>query len=205
MLNVLGPIRILTLSLAACVCASLAPAQTDWHFGAEGNKTLFERSTFAHGYMHGYEEGFHKGDLDLQMGRSFHEVKEQERYRKIYGYRSEYGDHATFENGYRKGYAVGYTDSYSGRSFRAAQLVSRGRSDATAPSPVGYDRGFTLGYEAGQKIGLQDGRSSAAAAAVDSIPCPEQINCDAFRGGYRLGYSDGFANQKGSREVFARK
>ena len=221
MFNVLRPIRVSVFLSSLVLCSSFAAAQNaDWHVGNDdGTKAFFMRSSFAHGYMHGYEEGFHRGDLDLQMGRAYREVKDQDKYKKICGYHAEFGDRGTFENGYRKGYVVGYTDSYAGRNFRAMQLVSQAKSDKaktpTISSDRAYDRAFMIGYETGQKSGLQDGRSTASAAALDTIACaadsdkgasPHGDDCDAYRAGYRLGYSDGFANQRGeSHAVFARK
>lgn len=210
MSNSLGPIRISAAVTVLFLFASLGYAQSmDWHFGAEGSKNFFTHSAFAHGYMHGYEEGFHKGDLDLQMARTYKDVKEHEKYRKICGYRPEYGDRSTFERGYRKGYAVGYVDSYSGRSFRAMQLVSEARTATSVSAPNGsvanFDRAFMLGYDAGQTQGLEDGRANANAAALESVQCHDAENCEAYRDGYRLGYSDGFVNQRDHRAIFARK
>jgi hypothetical protein len=200
-------------------CAVFACAQSDdWHLSPNGSRVFFARSAFAHGYMHGYEEGFHRGDLDLQMTRSFQPVKSQTHYKKVCGYRTEFGDRATFEEGYRKGYAVGYTDCFSGRQFRALQLVREGNA-ATSAGDLAMpdnrlDRAFIAGYENGEKSGLQDGRAATAVAVLDSIDCsvalgksakPTGDYCAAYKGGYRLGYSDGYTNQHGAAEVFARK
>lgn len=212
-------VRIRGLILVFCLCFSFAfiHAQSqDWHLSSDGASTFFLRCPFAHGYMHGYEEGFHRGDLDLQMGRSFQALKKQDGFKKIVGYRKEFGDRNSFDEGYRKGYAVGYTDSYAGRNFRAIQLVEQARADLfldKAPQrDVQFDEAFVAGYATGQKTGLQDGRAAAGLATLDSIGCsivprsPEQKSdiCAAYRGGYRVGYSDGYANQdKGG--LFARK
>jgi hypothetical protein len=163
--------------------------------------------------MHGYEEGFHCGDLDLQMGRSFREVKNQDKFKKPVGYRSEFGDRGSFAEGYKKGYAVGYGDAYSGRNFRAIQLVDQAKTEpATSGERPDYsfDRAFLVGYDAGQRQGLHDGRTNATEESVASVECalgPVQTGelCDAYRRGYRLGYSDGFVNQREGREVFAKK
>ena len=218
-LKVIAAIRVLAFLAAVFVCASFAMAQTDdWHLSQGGAKVFFTRSTFAHGYMHGYEEGFHRGDLDLQMARPFAPVKMQPKYKKICGYHYEFGDRSSFEDGYRKGYTVGYNDAFSGRDFRAIQLLEQARSaksldKAALPDP-GFDRAFVAGYEKGQKAGLQDGRSAAAVGALDSIDCgsvpskmkkPANDDCEAYQGGYRLGYSDGYTNQHENGQVFARK
>jgi len=221
-LNVTSPIRaslFLASFLASCVFCAFATGQSDdWHLSENGAKALFARSAFAHGYMHGYEEGFHNGDLDLQMGRSFREVKNQEKFKKPCGYRADFGDRGTFEAGYRKGYSVGYIDSYSGRAFRAMQLVHLARNqdstDAATHPDRQFDRAFIAGYEAGQQFGLKDGRSEVKAAALDSVACGavgehadglEPQYCAAYQSGYQLGYSDGYSNQREAGQIFARK
>lgn len=219
MLKVNTPIRVLTFLGSVIFCFAVAHAQSgDWHLSTNGAKVFFIRSAFAHGYMHGYEEGFHNGDLDLQMARPFHPVKDQTRFKKICGYRGEFGDRKTFDEGYRKGYAVGYTDSYAGRNFRAMQLVSEAKLQEPPGTPATpdpqFDRAFIAGYESGQKVGLEDGRAATAVAALDSIDCGsiagadgknKSDDCSAYRRGYRLGYSDGYTNQHESGAVFARK
>lgn len=163
--------------------------------------------------MHGYEEGFHEGDMDLQMGRPFHQAKKQSDFKKVCGYRSEFGDRKDFQAGYQKGYAVGYTDSYVGRSFRAMQLVELAKSenlpDSAAVPDRRFDQAFSAGYDLGQKSGLKDGRSSVPADSLDSINCAVAGHgpdaCAAYRRGYRLGYSDGYTNQIRPPEVVARK
>jgi hypothetical protein len=214
-LNHVTPIRALSLFAIAVFCSTLALAQEDWHLSAHGSKALFVKSAFAHGYMHGYEEGFHCGDLDLQMGRSFREVKNQEHFKKPSGYRSEFGDRGSFDQGYKKGFAVGYGDSYSGRNFRAIQLVQQPNAHTGEPEvrpDRSFDRAFLLGYEAGQRQGLHDGRSTSAVESSSAIDCASGAGipamgeaCEAYQRGYRLGYSDGFTNQREGREVFARK
>ena len=219
MLKATAPIRVSLLLASLCFASLLAFAQNeDWHLASQGAKDLFARSAFAHGYMHGYEEGFHNGDLDLQMGRSFHEVKSQEKYKKPCGYRSEFGNRGSFDSGYRKGYTVAYIDAYSGRSFRAMQLVRQAKSErwpAQEAVPDGqFDLAFVSGYDAGRKLGLQDGRADIKAAALESVACgsgqphskslsPEE--CTAYQNGYELGYSDGYDNQRQTARVFARK
>jgi flagellar biosynthesis/type III secretory pathway protein FliH len=227
-LKVFHSIRVIFLLVSFVFCAVFANAQSgqsdasakssDWHLSSQGARVFFTRSAFAHGYMHGYEEGFHRGDLDLQMTRSFQPLRYQPKYKKICGYRTEFGDRSTFEEGYRKGYAVGYTDSYSGREFRALQLVREGKAATSAGDVANpderLDRSFIAGYENGQKAGLEDGRAATAVAVLNSIDCTNALGksakptgdyCAAYKSGYRLGYSDGYTNQRGAAEVFARK
>lgn len=203
-------LRIASVALMLSLGFSMH-AESDWHVVSQN---LFAKSVFAHGYMHGYEQGFHNGDLDLQMGRLFRDVKSQTEYKKPVGYRAEFGDKKDFEDGYRTGFLVGYTDSFSGRNFRAVQLLNL-RAGQTAPEMQGSDRrfneAFRSGYETGQRQGLADGRVSDV-SRLDLTACGpanghEQTfagECEAFRGGYQLGYSDGFANQRESGESFAR-
>lgn len=209
-------IRVLAIVSSLFVSFAFATAQSsDWHLSNEGARAFFLRSPFAHGYMHGYESGFHHGDLDLQMGRAFQEIKKQTSFKKMEGYHGEFGDRRSFEEGYRKGYTVGYTDSYSGRSFRAIQLVQQAKSDnlsdGSAVPDSQFNSAFVSGYAIGQKTGLQDGRAAAAVAALNSIDCGSGApaagdDCSAYRGGYRLGYSDGYVNQhRELGEIFASK
>ena len=213
-----GPDRAVLLFTVIFAFAFSACAQwNDWHLASLETRAFFQRSSFLHGYMHGYEEGFHIGDLDLQMGRAYHEAKTQDKYKKAPGYRPDFGNRDTFEDGYRKGYAVGYTDSYAGRNFRATQVLQLAKSingnDQTLSTET-LDHAFSHGYDAGQKQGLHDGRSTAAIPALRGVDCntgipmsiPEsQAYCEAYEGGYRVGYSDGFTNQRDDSRVFARK
>jgi hypothetical protein len=216
MLNFLAPFRWLSLFGFVLIPHLLTAQGDDWHLSPTGAPGFFLRSTFAHGYMHGYEEGFHNGDLDLQMGRVYREAKVQDKFKKPCGYRSGFGDRNTFDFGYKKGYMVGYTDAYSGRDFRAFQLVEQGRSEAGeaagAKADRAFDHAFSIGYEIGQTQGLRDGRSTSAIASLTPASCastsgiaPDGELCGAFQKGYRLGYSDGYTNQRVDTEVFARK
>jgi hypothetical protein len=218
-LKAFASLRAFLIPLTCLLCVAFAGAQTDdWHLSPQGSRVFFLRSAFAHGYMHGYEEGFHRGDLDLQMTRPFQPVKRHAKYRKICGYRAEFGDRVSFESGYRKGYAVGYTDAFSGREFRAVQLVREGNAATSAGAvPVPdelLDRAFVAGYYNGQKSGLHDGRAATAVTVLNSIDCASALGksvkpngdyCAAYQGGYRLGYSDGYTNQHAAAEVVAQK
>ncbi len=211
MLN--GIPKLLAICMGLFVVTSTGfTADIDWHLSHDGNRVFFLRSAFAHGYMHGYEAGFHAGDMDLQMGRRFQPVNKQDDFKKLRGYRLEFGDHGSFQEGYRKGYAVGYTDCSSGRSFRATELLQLVRSEALPDSAAipdrGFDRAFTTGYNLGQKAGLSDGRATAPLANMAVIKCdglPNKDDCSAYRYGYRLGYSDGYTNQRDSGTVLALK
>jgi hypothetical protein len=209
--NAFVSLRVSGFVLLMFVCLGANAQSEDWHVSS---RDLFVKSPFAHGYMHGYEQGFHNGDVDLQMGRDFRDVKNQTEYKKMTGFRDEYGDKKVFEEGYRVGFLVGYTDCFAGRSFRAAQLLDKTAQAQAAAISAHFDRSFDhafrQGYETGQRQGLADGRVSAI-LRINS-PCEPADGhgevtpqyCEAFRDGYRLGYSDGFANQHDSGEIFAR-
>jgi hypothetical protein len=210
--NPLTPIRMATLAVWLFACVVAQAQGDDWHMFA---RDVFVKSVFAHGYIHGYEQGFHNGDIDLQMGRSYRDVKSQQEYKKPVGYFSQFGDKHLFDAGYRAGFLVGYTDCLAGRNFRAVQLLNRPYQGQFTKESVhfdaNFDRAFRDGYETGQRQGLADGRVSevsrpdASACRIQTGHSSEQEDyCAAFRDGYQLGYSDGFANQRGSAEVLAR-
>jgi hypothetical protein len=208
------PFRIILAVQLLFLCATTAQAQLDddWHMFS---RDLFVRSAFAHGYMHGYEDGFHNGDLDLQMGRLYRDVKSQSDFKKPPGYRNQFGDKDIFQEGYRTGFRVGYIDCFSGRNFRAAQLLNLSRQTRLSRESLRFDKNFDhafrQGYESGQRQGLADGRVSDV-SLMDPSTCQLPSDhgavpadyCDAFRDGYQLGYSDGYTNQRGSGDVFAR-
>jgi len=221
-MNARGPLRLCLVTVTLLLASVLAAAQAhsagqiaDWHLSPVGAKGFFSRSCFAHGYMHGYEEGFYQGDMDLQFGRRFQPLKNQLRFKKIRGYQPEFGNHKHFDYGYRKGYAVGYIDAFSGRSFRAMQLVEQARLAAQSEGGTQPDRHFDdvfmHGYEVGLKNGLDDGRSETPALAADPKDCDRNASgddtgyCVAYQRGFRLGYSDGFANQRQAAPVMAQK
>jgi flagellar biosynthesis/type III secretory pathway protein FliH len=210
--NPFTPIRMATVTLLLFVCVAAQAQRDDWHMFS---RDVFVKSVFAHGYMHGYEQGFHNGDVDLQMGRSYRDVKVQQEYKKPVGYLDQFGDRHLFDSGYRVGFLVGYTDCLAGRNFRAAQLLNPPHQAQYTRETVrfdpSFDRAFRDGYEIGQRQGLADGRISEVSRA-DSSNCQVQTGqnektadyCAAFHDGYQLGYSDGFANQRGTGEVLAR-
>lgn len=216
--NAFAPIRMFFAVAGFVALNVLASAQfDDWHMLS---CNLFVKSTFAHGYIHGYEEGFHTGDLDMQMGRNYRDVKNHEKFKKPSGYKSQFGDKGTYEAGYRKGYRIGYVDSYEGRNFRAIALVRKagppGLDRVEFSFGREYDSGFRQGYETGQTQGLKDGRSDTKENAVPSECAdislakggagePAAHYCEAFRNGYELGYSDGFSNQRDRAKVLAKR
>ena len=212
MSKALTPIRLVPIVLLLVACCAAQAQRDDWHVQSG---EIFIKSTFAHGYMHGYEQGFHNGDTDLQMGREYRDVKTQLEYKKALGYRSQYGDKSDFEQGYRKGFLVGYTDCFSGRNFRAVQLLKDKIGEFPAESVAfdrNFDHAFRTGYETGQRQGLADGRNAASSGGLDPVACEVSTShegiapeyCAAYREGYQLGYSDGFANQRGTAAIFAR-
>jgi flagellar biosynthesis/type III secretory pathway protein FliH len=212
-----APIWMLLAVVAVFALNGFSNAQShDWHLLS---RDLFVKSTFAHGYIHGYEEGFHNGDLDMQMGRNFRDVKCHEKFKKPTGFKDGFGPKGIYEDGYRKGYLVGYVDSFEGRNFRAIALlresVEPGPNRSVSQVDREYDSAFRQGYDAGQTKGLQDGRSTVIEAA-GSVSCQESLArggtgeprtdyCEAYRNGYQLGYSDGFANQRERAKVLAKK
>ena len=213
-----APVSIrLAAVVVACLCFSLSAQsqRDDWHMDS---LNVFVKSAFAHGYMHGYEQGFHVGDLDMQMGRSYRDVKNQEPYKKPVGYRNSFGDRSSYDDGYRNGFLVGYTDSYGGRKFRAIMWVRQERrlpQGQDAHVDRGFDSAFKEGYKSGQRRGLQDGRTAVVEDA--SVQCdsahdarggagePKADYCGAFRSGFQLGYSDGYTNQRQLAPVMAGK
>lgn len=210
----LSPFVRIALILAFALAAVAAMAQPpDRHLTNE----LFVQSAFAHGYMHGYEEGFHSGDLDLQLGRRFRDVKEFKEYKKVTGYQKQYGARQLFEQGYRNGFKVAYADSYRGRSFRAVLLERQAAPLAATAANQAFDSAFQQGYIKGQTQGLADGRASsvpsdtlakctgpARYAKGGESDTPAQY-CNAFDSGYRLGYGDGFANQYDVDVILAKR
>jgi len=95
------------------------------------------------------------------------------------------------------------------------QLLQNGKPESPRESVVfdwNFDHAFRTGYETGQRQGLADGRKTASSGEVDPVQCgvntrregiaPEY--CAAYGKGYQLGYSDGFANQRGTAAIFAR-
>ncbi|HEY3928240.1 MAG TPA: hypothetical protein VGL89_07695 [Candidatus Koribacter sp.] len=191
-------------------CTTILCAQ-ERHLGDPLARSLFERSSFAHGYIHGYERGFHDGDLDLQLGRQpgdpteFHDYK-----RATEGYDHAFGPKSTWKDGYKDGFLAGYSDAVRMLPFRAfvtLRKAAEGVAPAKQASQV-FDKNFRDGYEAGRSQGAQDGRDQAVADPI--VPPCMQLpgeSCDAFEKGFNVGYDDGYQNQtaKGSKVQVAGK
>ena len=197
--NLLIAVSLLGFSLSAI-------AQTDSHFDDSPAKTLFHRSSWAHGYIHGYEAGFHSGNLDLHLARQIrdpHAVKEYKLAK--HAFHKEFGNRSEFEKGYESGFEVGYVDGVTGKDFRAAgeaQLISEdlnGLGEPDAKHAAYFDTMLGSGYATGRRIGLNDARARSESSA-GKAQCPEQVNaaqlCGAYRMGYRWGYTDGYSNQR---------
>jgi len=179
-----------SLLLPATLLCILAPAQqrshvrsadqpgsavSERHTSIDPGSALYQRSTFAHGFIHGYEQGYHFADLDYHVGRTDRKLNDIREYRDASsGYRSSFGDQNIFRQGYRQGFSQGYDDSIHSRSFRAA--MAAGTVADSLKTYVGsnqeLDAGFAAGYLAKQ-------------ANPQSMP--------ACRDGNSFGYCSGFA------------
>lgn len=191
-------LRRIFLASVLALAAIPAIAQADIHISADPATGLYQRSSWAHGYIHGYEMGFHNGDLDLHLGRGWRETKQMKDSKKMQ-YRNEYGDRKVFEKGFKAGFDVGYADALTGKEFRAAKLARE-----TAAKLGGgiephqqkeLDWALSSGYLKGRDAGLNDGRLKSA-YSPEKGACAEQKACDSFLLGYRWGYSDGYQNQR---------
>lgn len=180
--------------------------QSDSHMTADPARRVYELSPWAHGYIHGYEQGFHFGDMDLQMAHPARNVKEIKEFRKD-NYEKNFGDRTSWTSGYRAGFRIGYSDAFNGQEFRAIQLMRNLASDLPESAANGgaiVDTAVSKGYSDGRKHGLEDGRNSAD-YRPDGADCelslrfkaaPAPYYCSVYALGYRLGYADGFLNQK---------
>lgn len=191
--------RPFLFAAAALLVTTVAAAQNADSHGSGPFAAVVANSAFMHGYLHGYETGFHDGDLDLQMGRA----PDPGRYsRESDGYSRDLGDKHAFRRGFRQGFNVAYADAFGGRSFRAVASL-RGLQPSLAFSkgerPAVVDAAIVDGYQRGLRKGLADGRAGAVYTAV-ADPCnpPRAGNsyCSVFDGAFRLGYADGYINQR---------
>src|SRR5581483_8709170 len=105
-----------SLLLPATFLCILAPAQQsnqprsdgERHTSVDPGSALYQRSTFAHGFIHGYEQGFHIADLDYHVGRTDRKLKDIHEYRDASsGYHSSFGDKNIFRRGFREGFSQG--------------------------------------------------------------------------------------------------
>jgi hypothetical protein len=188
--------------------SALMTAQ-DRHLDSDATRGLCGTSVFAHGYLHGYERGFHDGDLDLQLGHTRQDAKKMRDFREAkHEYKKEFGDENMFVKGYENGFRVGYSDALDGLSFRAVDNLRAMAQDLPQVDPQAapiLDQAITHGYLDGVNSGLNDGRKTDAEYRPDGSDCelalrfkepPTKFYCSAYSLGYRLGYSDGFHNQR---------
>lgn len=192
------PVNRFLIAGVMLFCTTILVGQ-ERHLGDPLTRSLFTRSSFAHGYIHGYERGFHEGDLDLQLGRPPGDPMQTRDYKRTTeGYEREYGSKSMWRAGYKDGFLAGYSDAVHVLPFRAfltLRHAAEGVESAKQVSQV-FDKNFRDGYEAGRSQGAQDGRDEAK---FDPIvpPCMQLPgeSCDAFERGFNVGYDDGYHNQ----------
>lgn len=197
-----------TMIVVLALTSALATAQ-DRHLAAGSTRGLCGTSAFAHGYLHGYERGFHDGDFDLQLAHERQDAKKMRDYRAAkHEYKKEFGDRDMFIKGYESGFRVGYADAVDGLPFRAVHNLQAMAQDLPQVDPQAepiLDQAITHGYLDGINSGLHDGREMNADYRPDGSDCelalrfkepPAKFYCSAYSLGYRLGYSDGFHNQR---------
>jgi hypothetical protein len=188
--------------------STLSMAQES-HADGNANRELYGSSSFARGYLQGYEQGFHDGDLDMQLA---HERQDPEKMKDYGGakhaFQKSFGDRDAFVKGYHYGFRVGYGDAMSGLQFRAVDNLRELAQDLPPVNPQSapiLDEAIAHGYLDGVHSGLHDGRSMNAEYRPDRADCelalrfqkpPAQFYCSAYSVGYRLGYADGFHNQR---------
>jgi hypothetical protein len=190
----------------------LAGAGQDSHLKQDPAQKLFSSSSFAHGYLHGYQLGFHNGDMDLQLSHSRQNVKSIRDFRQAaHHYKKDFGDRGMFCKGYEYGFRVGYADAVGGSEFRAiANLreLAHQLPDVDSKAAPILNEALTHGYLDGVTSGLNDGRA-ASNYRPDGSDCelalrfkdpPANFYCGVYSLGYRLGYSDGFHNQRPAPE-----
>jgi hypothetical protein len=210
----LGPVRstfkaVHLLPLSALVLFSLQAGASCPHLDSE-RAALYQRSSFAHGYIHGYEQGFHIGNQDLQLARASRDLTKTETYRKAgEEYRPDFGKRDAFRIGYRNGMVVGYTDAMNGHSFRAIDeaRIAAARLENEGVAPYGaaaqnhhFELGFMDGYTAGTLQGVGDGRNRAnyqpaqADCGIGRGQTLGETYCTGYLRGFSFGYSDGYIN-----------
>jgi hypothetical protein len=211
--------RFLPFLLVLANCALAQSAKPETHFSEPGCSTIFQRSSFAHGYRHGYEEGYHHGNLDANMSRQMRAKKSQ--FPKLHlGYEKEFGPRKSFESGFWSGLTAGYGDGYAGRTFRAVEgLRALSVSLKEGPSAgdlqnAHFDNGFSLGYAEGLRrsqlarpVAFSDaefGDCSLYNPAKQDTHAQE-IFCQGFQLGYVLGQGDGLLARPASSALEARK
>ncbi len=191
--------------LSICLAAS---AQPDEHMTADPAGDLFRQSAWAHGYLHGYVLGFHYGDIDVQLSHPPTEIKQIHQFKNCGGnFKKEFGDRKSYLQGCQAGFRVGYEEAYQGQEFQALRNLRDLSRDIPRVSPKEYeviDLAIQKGYLEGSKAGLDDARTSVdyrpdgadCELSLRFKPAPTPYYCSVYALGYRLGYSDGFLNQR---------
>jgi hypothetical protein len=213
--------RISAVPVLLLMAITVALGQSpDRHLNSSDSKILYERSTYAHGYMHGYEDGFHNADIDIHMGRGERPISQIKEFKECSGgYRPQFGDRQYFRLGFKQGFREGYTDAMQGRAFRAVAEVRKitdglNAVPAAALSQREFDQAFSAGYDNGRDVAFQ--RPEVTADSVDAtdlcgskIPRSEMARkgnyCDAFTRGFSLGLSDGQASRNALQTQTAKK
>jgi hypothetical protein len=183
---------------------------SDPHTDTDPAQSLYQRSSFVHGYIHGYEDGFHTGDLEVHMGHPSQPVDHYKLYQKSPGYQSRFGDRNSFHRGYQQGFRVAYDDAVNGEIFRAVSEIRRAARGLEAASSADrqFDQALSAGYEAGRSEALQqpdaprDFRNSADHCLAQR---GNHFYCDAYARGFALGYSDGAVFQHAQETQTARR
>ncbi len=211
------PLGLLFLVLAA-ICAS--GQSVDRHLSSDSAHLLYQKSTYAHGYIHGYEDGFHNADIDIHMGRGERPLSVMKDFRDSDGgYRADFGDKQYFRLGYQQGFREGYSDSIRGGQFRAIHQTEK-VAEGIRELPSGelkrkdFDRAFSAGYDAGRDNGANSSANVPDyehTANVCEARIPRSASghsgeyCDAFQRGFTLGFGDGQASRIGRRTQTAKK
>ncbi|HEX8925866.1 MAG TPA: hypothetical protein VF786_08750 [Terriglobales bacterium] len=199
--------RSLRCALAFAVlifAAGALAAQADYHLTDDSAHSVYQHSSWAHGYVHGYQMGFHEGTIDYHMAhirRDPRKIKSGHHPNEFY--RDEFGDRRVFDSGFKEGFKVGYSDAFAGRDYRASNEMDKLAEESQTSAETHLDPVLGEGYTAGQRSGLDDGRK-AAAYMPQKAQCPLHYappQCAGFRLGFQLGYSDGYHNQREPEEI----
>lgn len=195
MIRTLSCLSGFVLLLSAC----LVGQDAERHLTDSRSGSLCRHSAYVHGYIHGYESGFRMGDLEFHLGRQPREVNRLKEYRRVAGYRREFGDSGSFRRGYRQGFRAAYEDALRGVSFRGIDQIRHAAQGVslTADSKE-FDQAASAGYDAGFAAGQQDSTPPSAPQRTSEV-CPASHDgtdyCQGFSRGFLLGYADGFVNQ----------
>ena len=198
-------LRTFTVFFTLTALAAAAFGESgDRHLNSGETQALFQKSTYAHGYMHGYEDGFHNADIDIHMGRGERAVTQMKDFKDCVGYQKEFGDRRSYRNGYQQGFKEGYADGIDGREFRAiagARNASTGLTpSADALADRSFDDAFSKGYESGRSADANSLRHQAHSdyalnLCQSKVPQSQATKyCDAFVRGFSLGFADAVAS-----------